>query len=157
MKGVKIALAGGLALFLALQLIRPAHNMGRPVPGTDLAERYAVSPRVAGILKTSCYDCHSSHTHYPWYADIQPVGWLLANHIREGKAELNFSEFGTYSERRQLSKLKAIKNSVAKGSMPLRSYTLLHREAVLSPESKALLVNWATKAADSLSAKRQGQ
>ena len=58
------------------------------------------------ILKTSCYDCHSNNTTYPWYSKIQPVSWWLNDHISEGKRELNFDEFGSYSIRRQFNKLK---------------------------------------------------
>jgi hypothetical protein len=108
---------------------------------------------VEGILKTSCYDCHSNKTCYPWYANIQPMGWVLANHIKDGKDDLNFNEFGTYTKRRQLSKLKAIGSSVKEGTMPLPSYTLLHQDAILSKEEKTLVTDWATKTRDSLEAK----
>jgi hypothetical protein len=103
---------------------------------------------VQKILIASCTDCHSNNTRYPWYANIQPVGWLLANHIKQGKAELNFSEFGNYSSRRQASKLKAIRYSVKDGSMPLSSYTFLHQDAKLSKENKALIIEWAAKTRD---------
>lgn len=141
-----------LLLFIALQFIRPARNIGQ-VGQADIANRLMVPGSVEGILKTSCYDCHSNNTRYPWYANIQPMGWVLANHIKDGKDDLNFNEFGTYTKRRQLSKLKAIGSSLKEGTMPLPSYTLLHQDAILSKEEKTLVTDWATKTRDSLEAK----
>jgi hypothetical protein len=74
----------------------------------------------------------------------------LAKHIKEGKAELNFSEFGSYSIRRQISKLNGTANSVKAGSMPLSSYTMIHKNARLSKEDKALVIDWAERIRDSL-------
>jgi hypothetical protein len=74
----------------------------------------------------------------------------LAYHIKEGKAELNFNEFGNYSNSRQLSKLKAIGNSVKDGSMPLSSYTFLHMMQNFPEGNKALMIEWATRTRDSI-------
>jgi hypothetical protein len=112
---------------------------------------YGVPDCVNQILKRSCYDCHSDHTRYPWYAAIQPAGWILARHIRRGKAELNFSEFDRYSRRRQISKLKGIAKQIEDKEMPLKSYLLLNKEAKLSVEEKNLLINWMLSKADSIS------
>ena len=146
---VKI-LIGILAVFVLIQFIRPAKNVGKAMLGTDITNIVAVPPNIQNQLRTSCYDCHSNNTNYPWYANVQPVGWWLANHIKEGKGELNFNEFGSYSKRRQLSKLKAIGKSIQDGSMPLSSYTLIHRNAKLSAEDKQMIMDWAGKAKDSL-------
>lgn len=140
-----------LIVLVAIQFVRPARNSSNEVQQADIIRHYHVPANVAGVLKTACYDCHSNNTRYPWYANIQPVGWFLAYHIKEGKGELNFNEFADYSPRRKLSKLKAIGNSVKDGSMPLWSYTLIHADAKLSAESKALITNWTNKTIDSLS------
>jgi len=97
-----------------------------------------------------CYDCHSNNTVYPWYNKIQPISYLMENHIKEGKKELNFSNFGTYSKRKQKSKLKAIYNQIKDNEMPLWSYTLIHRNAKLFNKDKALIKKWATLLLDSL-------
>jgi hypothetical protein len=143
-----------LAVFIVIQFIRPERNSGAPAGPADMMWHVSVPPRVAQVLKASCYDCHSNTTHYPWYTNLQPVSWWLAHHIKEGKEELNFNEFGTYSPRRQRSKLKAIGDSVKDGSMPLASYTLMHKEAVLSDADKALIIDWASRTMDSLKLKR---
>lgn len=139
-----------LVLFIAMQFIRPARNQGTEEKG-DIITLYDAPEAVARILRTSCYDCHSNHTRYPWYTNIQPIGWLLSDHIKDGKEQLNLSEFGTYSKRRQLSKLKAVENSIKDGSMPLSQYVLLHGDAKLSEESEASILIWTTGVMDSLS------
>lgn len=106
--------------------------------------------RLEGILKRSCYDCHSNTTRYPWYTEVQPFGWWLAGHIYEGKKELNFNEFGNYSRRRQRSKLNAVANSIEDGTMPISSYTLIHRNAKLSATEKKLMISWVHSIKDSL-------
>lgn len=143
-----------LAVLILIQFIQPARNKDRRMLSTDLTKTFNVPHNAQSVLKTACYDCHSNRTNYPWYTSIQPFGWLLARHIKNGKAELNFSEFGSYSLRRQISKFNGIANSIKDGSMPLNSYTIMHKDARLSKEDKELLINWATRTKDSLSAKQ---
>lgn len=150
LKKVLIAL---LIVVIAIQFIQPARNSNRQVMASGITKQYNVPANVEGLLRTACYDCHSNNTRYPWYTSIQPMGWLLADHIKEGKAELNFDEFGSYSKRRQLSKLKSIAGSVKDGSMPIASYTWMHRDAKLSAENRALIIDWATGTRDSLQMK----
>jgi hypothetical protein len=146
-------LLGLLALFILIQFIRPAPNKSTAVFSNDLEKTVNVPENVQSILKNACYDCHSNNTRYPWYAGVQPVGWLLANHIRNGKEKLNFNEFGSYPVRRQVSKLNGIANSIKHGSMPLSTYTMMHKEARLSAGEKALVIDWALRTKDSLRAK----
>jgi len=140
-------------VFVAIQFIQPARNTNPQVIATRSIMQYNVPSNVEVLLRTACFDCHSNNTRYPWYASVQPMGWLLADHIKDGKAELNFDEFGILSKRRQLSKLKSIAGSVKDGSMPIASYTWMHRDAKLSAENKALIINWATRTRDSLEVK----
>jgi hypothetical protein len=146
-------LLGLLALFILIQFIRPAPNKSTAGFSNDLEKTVNVPENVQSILKNACYDCHSNNTRYPWYAGVQPVGWLLANHIRNGKEKLNFNEFGSYPVRRQVSKLNGIANSIKHGSMPLSIYTMMHKEARLSAGEKALVIDWALRTKDSLRAK----
>lgn len=139
-----------LIVFIAIQFIQPARNKSVQVLPTDISKTVSVPENVQQILRTSCYDCHSNNTNYPWYNYMQPTAWILANHIKHGKKDLNFSEFGSYPTRKQQSKLKAIADQIKDGEMPLSSYTLIHRNARLSKEEKSLLIDWALNAKDSL-------
>jgi hypothetical protein len=97
---------------------------------------------VANILTTSCYDCHSYNTNYPWYANIAPVSWWLKNHINEGREHLNFSEWSTYSAKKADHKLEECMEEVEEGEMPLSSYTITHQDAKLTKEQKDVLLQF---------------
>ena len=137
-----------------MQLYQPARNLGY---GQDITANftkiYNVPKNVKTILRTSCYDCHSNYTNYPWYSNIQPARFFMESHIKEGKEELNFSEYGNYSQRKQNSKLKAISKQIKLNEMPLASYTLIHKNAILSSSQKQEVMNWIEKTSDSLSSK----
>lgn len=151
MKRTKVVLLTLFALFLIIQLIRPVRNERGQAPEADISSLYEMPEQVNGIFRRACYDCHSNSTIYPWYANIQPLGWWLAEHIREGKEELNFNEFGTYSLRKQKSKLKSIAGSIEDNSMPLSSYTLIHKNATLSLRDKALVMDWLNSTRERIS------
>jgi Haem-binding domain len=138
-------------LFIALQFIRPLHNKSGHILTTDISKVVTIPDTVSILLKNACYDCHSNNTAYPWYSNVQPMGWLMAYHIKKAKNQLNFSEFGSYSQRRQLSKLYGIANSIKDNIMPLKSYKIMHKSAQLSTDEKSLLINWAQQSIDSLS------
>ena len=118
---------------------------------TDITELYEVPSDVKVIFNNACYDCHSNNTRYPWYSFIQPGAWFMNNHILSGKKELNFSDFGSYSARRRQSKLKAINDAIKDRTMPLWSYSFMHRDARLSKVQILVLTTWITKTIDSLS------
>jgi hypothetical protein len=146
--GKKIVL-GCFVAFVAIQFVRPAKN-DAPVGPDDLASKYPPPPEVKQLLEAACYDCHSNHTRYPWYAQVQPTGWWLASHINDGKRELNFSEFASYTEHRRAKKLQAISDEVTDHSMPLKSYTWVHRDAKLTDAQIKLLADWAESLAEKI-------
>lgn len=141
-------------IFIALLLVqlypRPSKNISTEITNADIASVHHVGSDVMEVLKTSCYDCHSNNTVYPWYSSIQPVAMFMGNHVAEGKKELNFSEFGNYSIRRKYRKLEEINEQIKEGEMPLSSYTLIHRNAKLNENQKLLVANWVEALRDSL-------
>lgn len=142
-KVIKTTLVVLLVVLVLIQFYRPAKNDGPIDVPSDISVAYAVPADVMNVLHKACYDCHSNHTEYPWYNNIQPVALWLADHVKEGKEELNFSEFGTFKTKRKLKKLKEIVHEVEEGDMPLSSYTLIHNEAKLTPQEKQMLIDWA--------------
>ena len=153
MKRIKMMMLILLIVVIAIQFIQPVPNKNGQVLETDITKVVEVPKDIQGILKTSCYDCHSNNTDYPWYSKLQPGGWWMASHIKKGKEELNLSEFGSYSNRRQQSKLKSIINAIDDGTMPISSYTLIHKNAILSDGDKTRLKRWASSIKDSLAIK----
>ncbi|MGI0106404.1 heme-binding domain-containing protein [Salinimicrobium sp. WS361] len=142
MKFLKIIGLVLLVAFVGIQFIPTNRNHSDYIPKSDFTEIYEVPENINTILQTSCYDCHSNNTNYPWYNKIQPFTWYLNDHIEKGKADLNFSEFGEYSSRRQRSKLRSISSQVKDGEMPLQSYTLVHWDAKLSDKEKEEFTVW---------------
>jgi hypothetical protein len=141
-----------LLAFIVIQFFRPEKNISTGISANDITTKYAVPQEVQDILKTSCYDCHSNNTRYPWYNNIQPVAWWLKNHIDEGKRGLNFSEFTTYRIGKQYRRLDDINKEIKEGGMPLSSYTLIHTDAKLSDQQKLAIASWVTVLRDSIKA-----
>ncbi len=131
-----------LVVLVLIQFIRPEKNQSGD-NSRSITTAYAVPDTIQAILQTSCYDCHSNYTTYPWYDRIQPVAWWLARHIDEGKEHLNFSEFAAYSPKKQAHKLEETAEMIEEGEMPLNSYTWIHTDAKLSKEQAGMLTNWA--------------
>jgi len=139
----KKLLLGLLVVLVGIQFIRPAKNLGPVEPGpNDLTSLFATPPRIRALLAKACYDCHSDRTRYPWYAEVQPVGWWLAHHIDEGKRHLDFSRFASYIPQRADHKLAAAIREIRDEEMPLGSYTLIHRDADLTEAESAELTAW---------------
>ena len=136
-KIIKKILFIGLIIFLLMQLYQPARNESFEQDITaNFTKVYNVPKNVEAILRTSCYDCHSNNTNYPWYSNVQPVGFFMEHHIKEAKEDLNFDEWGKYSKRKQENKLDRIVKQIKSDEMPLASYTLIHKNARLTTVQK---------------------
>lgn len=94
------------------------------------------------LLKTSCYDCHSNNTTYPWYSKIAPVSWYLENHVRGGKKHLNFSEWKYLEDNKKAHKVEECIEMLEKKEMPLKSYLLVHQDAKLSESQRQTLIDF---------------
>lgn len=150
----KKLLFGIMFVILLLQAIQPSKNIGSSNAPTDIAKTLPIPGSIFALLKTSCYDCHSNHTNYPWYNHITPINWWVADHINEGKKELNFTIFGNYKRHHQLQMLEAIGETVQMGAMPLKSYLSVHKEARLSEAEKKAIYDWARKSMDEITKAR---
>jgi len=152
-KVLKIILIVLLVVFVIIQFIRPAENKNDEIARDQITAAYPVPDKVMKNLKVSCYDCHSNTTVYPFYFKIQPVAWFLNNHIQDGKRHLNFLIFTTYPLWRQHENFKDIVEQLKKDEMPLTSYTLIHRNAILTADQKLAIEDWATAQMKEMEAK----
>ena len=137
---------------IVLQFFQPEMNESTTASGQTFAATYKVSDEVSEILSASCYDCHSNNTKPMWYMHMQPVGMWVMHHVEEGKEELNFDEFTSYSPRRQYHKLEEIAEQVNEDEMPLSSYTLVHGDASLDDAGRKTLVDWVSAMMDTMEA-----
>ncbi|MBX3159062.1 MAG: heme-binding domain-containing protein [Deltaproteobacteria bacterium] len=126
LKGVLVVLGCLVGLFLVLQLIPYGRTHSNP---PSIAEPPWDSPRTRELAVRACYDCHSNHTQWPWYANVAPMSWAVQFDVETGRSVLNFSEWdrsytrAPYSGRRTLD-----------GNMPPYKYRMAHPEADLTPQ-----------------------
>ena len=131
-----------VAIVLVIQVIPVERNVSTVPAGQSFEKTEKVPANVAAILKVSCYDCHSNNSRYPWYSELQPGAWFMAQHITKGRDELNFDEFNNYSKRRKKAKIKSIISQIEKDEMPLKSYRMMHGNARLSADEKKELLDF---------------
>jgi len=149
-KSLRIAGIVLFAVFVGIQFFPATLNQSDELLDSDIIVAYDAPNDIESMLRVSCYDCHSNNTKYPWYQNIQPARWIMERHIGKAREELNFSEFGNYSGRKQKSKLKSIASQINDGEMPLTSYTMIHRDAKLSNKKRQLLIEWVGTLRDGL-------
>ena len=137
----KYILLLALAALVIMQFIRPEKNQGGYESIAAFEADTKPTKEILEILQNNCYDCHSAETKYPWYAEIAPVSYWLADHIKHGKGKFNVSKWSTYSLKKKDHKLDELIEMVEKEEMPLDSYTWLHGN--LTDEESQLLVRWA--------------
>jgi len=138
-KWIKRILLALAVLLVVAQVIRPRLTN----PPVDPAKELRAPEPVASILARSCNDCHSSRTIWPWYSQVAPASWLLADDVKDGRKELNFSEWATFTPRRAAHKLEEVCEQVEKDEMPKWFYVPLHPTAKLSDADRKTLCDWA--------------
>jgi hypothetical protein len=147
---IRYLLMLALVALIVIQFFRPDKNEAGYEAVAYFENETSPTDEVRGILKTNCYDCHSDHTNYPWYAEIAPISFWLDDHVRHGKGDFNVSEWETYSTKKKDHKLEELIEEVKGGHMPLDSYTWVHGK--LEEDEKQLLLQWAFLAREQYSA-----
>ncbi len=144
---LKITGIGLIVLLVVLQFFHPERNSAPVDPEQDMLTVIAPPEHIANLLRDACYDCHSNQTLYPWYQKISPVSWYLNRHIKKGKKDLNYSEYGGMDKADRIGLLVETCDVLDAGTMPLQSYLLFHQEARLTQEERELLCNWTEEEA----------
>ena len=164
-KWLKRGLVTGLILFVAMQLV----PVNRTQPAVDAAKKLPAPPEVEAILRASCYDCHSNETQWPWYAQVAPVSWWIANHVNDGRRRLNLSEWANLHPKAgrdvemgsgriltqaqfQVKILGDMETAIMEGQMPLPSYLIIHTGARISPAQFKILSDWFHQTAAQITA-----
>ncbi|WP_299229439.1 heme-binding domain-containing protein [uncultured Psychroserpens sp.] len=143
MKLIKKILLALLVVFIIAQFFGPEKNEGDLTSIEPFLVETNPSPQVKGILKETCFDCHSSVTRYPWYSSITPVNYWLDGHIDHGKGHFDVSKWDSYTVKKKDHKLEELIEMVQAKEMPLRSYTWTHSEANLTQEQIKAVIDWA--------------
>ncbi len=145
-KKIKWFVFGFLALLILIQFIQINKTNPPLDPAADIFAHLDAGDAFIAKVRDACYDCHSNEVEYPWYTNVQPVGWWIKKHINEGTKHLNFSEFGNYEAKRAHHKLEECYEMVEKGEMPLNSFTWVHSEAKLTDLEREEMVKWFKEA-----------
>ncbi|MDC1515127.1 heme-binding domain-containing protein [Polaribacter sp.] len=134
-----------LILLIVAQFFSPEKNEGNLIAVVPFLNETNPPENVKIILETTCFDCHSNKTNYPWYNSITPVNYWLESHVNDGKKHLDFSKWSSYSLKRKEHKMDELHEEVSEGEMPLKSYTLTHADANLTAAQIAAVVSWGKK------------
>lgn len=149
-KILKWSAAGVAAVFLPLQLAQPART--NPPVKDDFLKATGAPPEVAGLFRAACYDCHSDETRWPWYSHVAPVSWLVASDVNRGRRHVNFSEWPVTNAELARKKVEEMGDEIDDGDMPLKKYTLIHKDARLTDEQRDELTSWLDGQAKALKA-----
>lgn len=138
-----------IAVFVIIQFFRPEKNREES-SAQHILEHTQVPESIKTILQNACLDCHSNQTAYLWYHQVAPVSWMINQHITDGKAELNLSNWGNWEPLDQIGALDKMADEIKSGEMPLKPYVLMHPKAKLSEEQKEQFYAWAEKLSEEL-------
>ncbi len=138
-KYLKWMVLAGAVIFIGLQFFRP--QLEHPPVTGDLK----APAQVKAIFKRACYDCHSNQTNLRWYDKVQPAYWQVAEHVREGRKGLNFSDWDKLSPADQKGKLWEAVNQIEQGAMPIKSYAIVHPDAKVSEQELSILKSYLAK------------
>jgi hypothetical protein len=138
-KILTIGIPAAVVLFGAMQLIRPERTNPPSDPAASFASVAKPPAEVAAIVDRACRDCHTNDTVWPWYSGVAPVSWVIASHVKEGRARLNLSEWSRYGPEMSQIRQREMCQSVRSGDMPLWQHRLAHPESRLTEKDVALV------------------
>ena len=141
--------------FVLLQFSRTARTNPTVDEARTIEAHLNVTPEVKAIFARSCDDCHSNRTRWPWYSHVAPVSWMVTDHVRHGRRHMNFSDWARLNDREATYLLGDICKTAKQGIMPLDSYTLMHRDARLTPQDVGTLCTWTETERQRLAAIKQ--
>ena len=125
-------------MLFAIQLI----SVDKTHPAIDESVALQAPQEIMTLLKKSCYDCHSFETKWPAYANIAPVSFFVASHVRNGRNAMNFSLWSEMDEKIKAQRLQRAVETINNERMALPSYVSAHEEAKLSKDEKIVLTDW---------------
>jgi len=149
MKKLKWIFAVLVAGFALLQFTNPART--NPPVVSDMMASNPPPPQIAAMLHASCYDCHSYETKWPWYSHIAPVSWLVASDVKDGRRDMNLSDWPS-DPMRAAKRLEDMSEKIGYDEMPPSKYTVIHADARLTESQRKELTDWLDAEAKRLKA-----
>lgn len=146
---LKIIVVTAIVALVAIQFFQPEKNTSE-VSQNLILNQPDIPENIQQILKNACLDCHSNTTNYLWYHKIAPVSWMVSKHIKKGKKELNFSKWAEMDKYDKITALEDIRQELEQKTMPIKSYTLMHKNARLTDEERSAMFAWIDKTGNDL-------
>lgn len=112
-------IAGWIIIALILIQFIPLTRIDQPSK-----EPSQIPVSVLAVLKSHCFDCHSSETRWPQTAYIAPLSWYVTGKVRYARNALNFAHFDALpdADRRNIAQSVSIlavsSNLSAHGRVP---------------------------------------
>lgn len=142
MKLLRILFILLVAVFVVLQFFGIDRTNPEFDPSNDMISMEKPPKDIEKILRSTCYDCHSNETNWPWYSYIAPTSWMIEEHVIDGRDNLNLSDWGEYELEDRAYIIEEMIEEIEDKEMPLPGYDMLHPDAKLSDEQKEALFNW---------------
>ncbi len=142
MKFIKIVFIVLFIMFILAQFVSIDKTNPEFDASTDLITMENPPAEIVKILKSTCYDCHSNETIWPWYSSVAPVSWMVEKHVIDGRDNLNFSYWGEFDEEDKAYVIEEIIEEIEEGAMPIPGYDITHPQAKLTDEQKEKLFVW---------------
>ena len=137
---LKWIIVAAVVAFAALQLTNPPHT--NPQVKNDFLTLMNPPPNIAAMFRSACYDCHSDETRWPWYSHVAPMSWQIVWDVNEGRVQLNLSEWPTNDLKRAWKRMENMSDEIDQKDMPLKKYTLIHKDARLTDDQRYELTQW---------------
>jgi hypothetical protein len=119
-----IALAWIVGVFAVMQAVPYGRTHANPA---TVKEPPWDSERTRELAVRACFDCHSNHTRWPWYANVAPFSWAVELDVESARSIVNFSEWNRSYDLALYSG-----QSIRTGNMPPVKYRMAHPEASLT-------------------------
>lgn len=122
---------------------RVAELPKKEIPVTSLIN-VSYEKLVKPIFEKKCFDCHGGKTKFPWYYKIPGAKQLIDHDIEESKEHMDLtSAFPFKGHHSPQEDLESIAEVIEKGEMPPWRYWILHREAKITAEERAIILQWS--------------
>jgi len=133
---IAAVMAISFVLFVVIQFV-PVSRDNPPVQTTVKWD----SAQTQQLWTSTCADCHSNTTVWPWYSYIAPSSWLQSVHVTDARGQFNISELNNIPSFRKSMLPDEVEQQVTSGNMPPSDYLLLHPDARLSAVQKQQLID----------------
>lgn len=146
---IVVSILGIMFLVVSLRLASPE------IPNPPVTAEFTGPDSITMIFKRACYDCHSNETRLAWYDRFAPISWKVAADVSQARDRFNLSHWDSLSTAEQQTTLWYMVNMIEQGRMPLKEYTALHPEAVVSKKEIAMLKRYVVSLSAAPSGNKQ--